>query len=304
MKFALTVALSLAVLLPARADFSYTTTAKATGGMMAGMAAAGAGGPGAPRTTRHFVKGDKMKLDSGDTAMIMDFGAQTITHLNHTRKTYTVTPFSQIGAAASKTGLEVQVDVKDTGEHKSINGFNAHQVILTMDMDAPQMRQKAGGGDMKMRMTMDMWISSDVPGSQELRSFYQKAGNRNPWEAMMGDAGGNESMRRAMAEMQKKMSEMSGVAVLTIMKMSMAGNDPRMAQAQEQMAAARAKIEEMQKKGGPQAEMAARMLAQMGGGGAGGGPIMERTTESSNFSTGPIAASEFAVPAGYQQAQK
>jgi hypothetical protein len=303
MKFALTVTLSLAVLLPARADFSYTTTAKSTGGMMAGFAAAGAGGPGAPRTTRHFVKGDKMKLDSGDTAMIMDFGAQTITHLNHTRKTYSTTPFSQIGTAVNKAGLEVQVDVKDTGERKSINGFNAHQVILTMDMDAPQMRQQAGGGDMKMRMTMDMWISSDVPGAQELRSFYQKAGNRNPWEAMLGNAGGNESMRRAMAEMQKKMSEMSGVAVLTIMKMSMAGNDPRMAQAQEQMAAARAKIEEMQKKGGPQAEMAARMLAQMGGGGA-GGPIMEMTTESSNFSTGAIAASEFAVPADYQQAQK
>ena len=303
MKFALTVTLSLAVLLPARADFSYTTTAKSTGGMMAGFAAAGAGGPGAPRTTRHFVKGDKMKIDSGDSAFIMDFGAQTFTRLDHTRKTYTVTPFSQIGATVNKAGLEVQVDVKDTGARKSINGFDARQVIFTMDLDAPQMRQQAGGGNMKMRMTTDMWISSDVPGAQELRSFYQKAGNHNPWEAMMGNAGGNESMRRAMAGMQKKMSEIGGVPVLQIMKMSTAGNDARMGQGDQQMAAARAKIEEMQKQGGPQAEMAAKMLAQMGGGAA-GAALFELTTESSNFSTGPIATSEFAVPAGYQQVQK
>ena len=41
---------------------------------------------------------------------------------------------------------------------------------MTMEMDSPQM-SKAG---MKMQMEVDMWRSSDVPGAQELKAFYQK----------------------------------------------------------------------------------------------------------------------------------
>jgi hypothetical protein len=111
---------------------------------------------------------------------------------------------------------------------------------------------------------------------------------------MAGRAGANSGMASAMAEIQKKMATINGVPVLTVTKMgSPTGQaDPRMAQA-------RAKLEEMQKSGGPGAQMATEMLAKMGGGGA----LFEVTTESSNFSAGSIAASEFEIPAGYQKTE-
>jgi hypothetical protein len=71
------------------------------------------------------------------------------------------------------------------------------------------------------------------------------------------------------------------------------------------MAQARARLEEMQKQGGPQAQAAAQALARMGAApGGGGGSGFEINMESSNFSTASIPDSIFAIPAGYQQSEK
>src|SRR5204862_8311154 len=120
----------LAASLTARADFSYITTAKSSSG---------------DHVTKHFLKGNKMKMDRGDTSTTLDFDAETATHIDNNKKTYSVTSFSeagaQVGEGMKKSGAEITVDVKETGQRKNINGFNAHEVILTMDMDSPQARQ-------------------------------------------------------------------------------------------------------------------------------------------------------------------
>jgi hypothetical protein len=299
MKTSFAVLLALMASLSVRADFSYTATTKSTGGMM-GAAAAALGGraPGASaidRSTRHLFKGDKMKLDSGDSATIIDLNAQTMTHIDHTHKTYSVTPFSELGAKTAASGADIKVDIQETDQRKIIDGHNARLFVMTMDVDSPQMKTPGPGG--KMRMTNDLWVASDVAGAQELRAFYMKNAARFPWTSMMaGRAASNPGVSSAMAEIQRKMATINGVPVLTVMKMSSPGMgaDPRMAEA-------RAKMEEMQKAGGPQAQMAAEMLAKMGGG---SGPLVEITTQSSNFSGASIPASEFDIPAGYQKTEK
>jgi len=247
------------------------------------------------RSSKHYMKGQKMKLDSGETAIIMDFEAQTITRVDNTKKTYHVTNFSDVGQALKRDQSEmtVKVDVKETGQRKSINGFNASEVIMTMEMDNPQARQ-AG---MKMQMEMDIWLSTDVPGSQEMRAFYQKNSSRYPWHALTG--GANPSMQQGMAEMQRKMSSMNGVPVLQVTRMKSAGNDAQAEKAQQAMAQARAKFEEMKKQGGQQAALAEQMLARMGG--MSGGSMFETTTESSNFSSAAIPDAVFVIPAGYEK---
>ena len=57
---------------------------------------------------------------------------------------------------------------------------------MTMDADIPQAQQMG-----KMQMEMDLWLSSDVPGIGELRSFYKKNMDKFPWAALSG--GGNQS---------------------------------------------------------------------------------------------------------------
>jgi len=280
----------LATTFTARADFSYTTTNK-KGGAMAAMA----GGNNNP-PQRQYFKGQKMKTESGDTSTILDFDAQTITSINNRLKTVSVRKFSDLGAAAAQNNLSVKVDVKETGQQKTINGFNAKELVMTMEMDSPELG--------KMQMEMDMWLSSDVPGVGELRNFYQKNMERMPWAALA--AGGNPSMQKAMIEMRRKMAEMNGVQVMGVMKMKQAGGAAAPAMPQmtpAQMAQMQAAMAQLQKQGGPQAAAAAQAMARMSGGAAAGSSnaLIEITMESTDFSTASIPDSVFAIPAGYQK---
>lgn len=291
----------LAGTVAARADFSYTSTSKATGGSMAAMA-------GNMNTNgKVFFKGQKMRNDNANTSTIIDFEAQTVTTINHQTKTATV---AKIGDAAAKSGdMNVKIDVKETGQQKTINGYNAKELLLTMDMDMPQLQQMGMG---KMQMEMQMWLSADVPGIGEMRDFYKKNMERFPWAAM---AGGNPQMAQAVAQLQKKMAEMNGVAVETVMKMKPAGGAgapampqmPQMSAAQQaQMQAAMERLKQMQQQGGPAAEAAAQAMARMGNIGRGPAPapsnsLIEVTMDSTGFSSASIPDSEFEIPAGYQK---
>lgn len=275
----------------ARADFSYTTTTKSSGGMMG--AAAGQGS-----VTKNYLKGQKMKIESGSSTMILDFDAQTMTSINPTQKTYTVSKFSEMGNDMSKAGVDVNIDVKETGQRKTINGFNASEMVMTMEMDNPQARQSG----MKMKMEMDIWVSPDVPGAQEMRAFYQRNAGRFPWGAMAGGGRGNPSMQKAITDLQRKMADLKGVPVLQIIKMGGAGNDEQMAKMQQGMAQARAQLEEMKRQGKlpPQMEEQLKRMTAA----SGGGSLFETTMESSEFSSSPIPDSVFAIPAGYQQTER
>ena len=275
----------------ARADFSYTTTAKSSGGMMGAAASPGS-------VTKTYLKGQKMKVENSNLTMILDFDAQTMTSLNATQKTYTVSKFSEMGNDMSKAGVDVNIDVKETGQRKTINGFNASEMVMTMVMDNPQPSKQG----MKMKMEMSIWVSPDVPGAQEMRAFYQRNANRFPWGAMAGGGRGNPSMQRAITDLQRKMADLKGVPVLQIIKMGGAGNDDQMAKMQQGMAQARAQLEEMKRQGKlpPQMEeQLNRMTAA-----SGGGSLFETTMESSEFSASPIPDSVFAIPAGYQQTER
>lgn len=286
-----TLCLMLAAGVMARADFSYTTTTKSSGGMMG--AAAGQGS-----VTKNYLKGQKMKIETGNTIMILDFDAQTMTSINPTQKTYAVSKFSEMGNDMSKAGVGVNIDVKETGQRKTINGFNASEMVMTMEMDNPQARQPG----MKMKMEMDIWVSPDVPGAQEMRAFYQRNAGRFPWGAMAGGGRGNPSMQKAITDLQRKMADLKGVPVLQIIKMGGAGNDEQMAKMQQGMAQARAQLEEMKRQGKlpPQMEEQLKRMTAV----SGGGSLFETTMESSDFSSSPIPDSVFAIPAGYQQTER
>ena len=296
MKSAAVVILSLAAVLPAHADFSYTSTRKSS------QATPAAG----PQVSKHYLKGQKMKVDNGDTSTIIDFDAQTLTTVNNRDKTYTVTKFGDLTQAMDKMQVETQVDVKETGQHKTINGFDATEMIMTVSVEAGPAGRPGMPQGMKMNMEMDTWSSTAVPGAQELKAFYQKNAGRFPWAAMGG--GGSAGTQKAMSDMQKKMATSGGVPLLQTVRMKSVGNEAQTQQAQAGMAQARARLEEMKKQGGQQAAMAEQMLARLGAAGmpgaGGSGALFEITMESSDFSTGSIPDSAFAIPAGYQMKQQ
>ena len=256
----------------AQADFSYITVTKS---------------PAGETTSKHYIKGQKLITDNGTTMTIMDLDAQTMTTINKTQKTYTVRPFSELYGKSAAAGMNVNADIKKTGQTKIVNGFNTEEMVVTMAMDSSQaQRPGAKGPPMQMQMEMHMWLASDVPGIEEARAFYQKNADRMPWAAMAGGMSG-------MAEVQHKLATMQGIPVLTVMKMGTA--DP---QQQAKMDAARAQIVAMKKQGGPQAAMADQILARMGG------ASNDVTNESSGFSAAPVPDSAFAIPPDYQKVDK
>lgn len=265
--------LALACTLAAHADFSYTQTRK---GGPAGAAAGDA-------ATKHYFKGQKMAAENSGISSIVDLDAQTVTNINHATKTYTVMKFSDLGQAMKSANIEAKSDVKQTGQKKNINGYNAVEVVMTMAMDNPQVAQSG----MKMTMEIDMWLSPDPPGAQEMSAFYRRNLDKFPWAAM-GGGGANSGMQKAMGDMQRQIAQLGGVAVLQVIKMK-PGND---AQGIDQT---RAKLEGMKKAGGPQAQAAEQALARMGAGGS----LFEVTMESTGFSTASVPDSVFAIPAGY-----
>jgi hypothetical protein len=297
MKTAALFALTLAASLTANADFSYTTTQKMTGGSMAAMV-----GAAADRVNKVYFKGQKMVTSSADSTIIIDFGVQTITSINNTQKTYTVKKFSDLGAAGANA--DVSVDTKETGQTKSINGFNANEVVVTMSTDIDMGGR--GAPPMKMQMELDMWVSTDVPGSGEVRAFYQKNAANFPWAAMAA-GNGNASIQKAIAQLQRKMSEMKGVVVEQVIRVKPGGGMqmPQMPQmTPEQQAQMQAAMQKMQASGQNPAAMQ-QMMANMGRGGAAGGSgsLMEITSDSSGFSSADVPDSVFAIPAGYKQGQ-
>jgi hypothetical protein len=282
MKFMNLILIAMAGTMAARADFSYTMTRK---------------GAGTPEVSTTYFKGQKMMIDSSSTATILDFDAQTITSFSKSQKTYTVKKFSDVGQAGA--GMEVSADVKETGQKKNINGFDASELLMTVDVDNPAMQ----GRGMKMQMEMHIWLSSGVPGSDEMRAFYKRNAGNFPWTAMMGTSqGGNSGMAKTIADLQRKLAQMNGVPVLEVMKSKMAGGPSVSPDRQAQMDAARARMEAMAQQGGAQGAAAQQALARMGGATSGGG--MEITMEAGNFSTSAIPASAFAIPAGFTQAEK
>ncbi len=262
-----------------------------------------------PSVNTYYLKGQKMMTDTGTVAIVMDFDARTVTTINKSTKTYTVKSFD--AATAGAKPVNASIDVKETGQKKMVNGFNASELVLTMEVDAPQ--GMPGGG--KMQMTMNMWLSSEVPGMDQLYGFYQRNAANFPWAAMGG--AGNSSMAAQMAEVQKKIVSMHGVPVQQVMKVNPAGGGasgmpqgmPQMTGAQAaQMAQARQRLEAMAAQGGPAAAAAQQALARMPGGApgasgasVGGGALFQVTMDSSDFSSAAVPDSVFAVPADYKQ---
>jgi hypothetical protein len=130
------------------ADFSYTVTRK-----LAPLSG--------PQTEKRYFKGQKMKVESASGSTILDFDAQTVTRINKMLKAYSVTKFSDIPAPPKQTEVDVTVYVQETERTKSISGYEASEVVLTADLDSPQIRQRP----VKPQTERRVWVSTVYPPS-------------------------------------------------------------------------------------------------------------------------------------------
>lgn len=312
------------------ADFKYDQTTRMTGGSMLRMMQMVGRSATDPQTSTISVKGDKMATRTKDSIVIVDLGAETTTTVNLKDQTYSVMTFAQtreqmekaFGKGGDKVDANVSVDGKSTGKTATVNGMPTSEWFMTMLVEG-----NSGGQKGQMRMEMSNWISkSQVAGFDEVTAFQKKMVEKMGLATLSGPAGpmAQPGMAKGMAEMAKKMAEMGGVPVITVMRMI--PTDPEQIKQMEAMQAqgegapgrpsmgdalsgalggrlggfGRKKKTEEAPAAAPAAQPA-KSAAPVEGSFSSAASMMEMTTETNNFSAQSIDGSVFAVPAGFKQ---
>ncbi len=235
-KFSMLCSLSLWCAGGLMADFTYEQSSKITGGMMAGMMkVAGVFSKAArePIVSTISVKGDRMVNQTRDSAQVIDLGRETITEINFKNKTYSSITFAQMTEAlreasrkmqearakdGKKADLTFKASVKETGQSKQIQGMNARQMILVLDVEGADKQTGEAGA---MQVVGDMWLAPSVAGYEEVRNFYTKLGQKLAWTPGglgMMTANAQPGMVEGMSELYKQTAKLDGVPVMQVMR--------------------------------------------------------------------------------------
>ncbi len=193
---------ALAANFAARADFSYVQSTKST--------------KGPAQVVKMSFKGSRTATETTGTVSILDFNAHTVTVLDKNAKTYSVKKFSEI--MPTKAGnVDPKIEVKETGGVATINGLHCTETLLVMFMEAPPPSPPGT----RMRVEVDLWISTGVPGWQNLRSFYEANS-----ASVTAIADGSSGLPKILAEVQKRMITMTGVPVRQTTRVIPVARDP------------------------------------------------------------------------------
>lgn len=163
-------------------------------GRVAGMFGGKAAREGAEST--NTVRGHRKVEMSESTGRIIDLKEEKVYDLDMKKKTYEVTTFDEIRRrlreaqekarreAGKEEGrsepqqqekptkeYEVDFDVKETGQKRSIVGHEARQVISTVTVREKGRTLEEGGGAV---LTVDSWLGPELPAVKELAEFDMK----------------------------------------------------------------------------------------------------------------------------------
>jgi hypothetical protein len=200
------VALAVPVL---RADVKTTekTSVRFEGMLGAMMNRMGGGANGVTSTVA--VKGNRMSRMTDTSGQIVDLAEEKIYNVDVRRKEYTVVTFAEMReqmeklkadmakqqaqvspeakAAMQDAGkqLEFDVEVKPTGQQKSIAGHDAREFLVSIAMRQQGMKLEESGG---MVVTSNVWMGPRLDGIDELHAFNMKF-----FKAVYGDVFGGFS---------------------------------------------------------------------------------------------------------------
>jgi hypothetical protein len=229
---------------------------------------------------------------------------------------------------AQNVTLTPHFDAQATGATKIVAGLptNEMKVKLEMEMqsDDPATKEKMQGNSVSMWVTSDEWIAPSVPGYDQMHAFYAKMAKELDWlpgemGSMMGAS--NVQMGSAMEEFRKHAATIKGMPMLTYTSMGMgpmgatstqAAGAPAQQQSQtDNSTPTNPKDAIMKGLGGmfkkkQQQQQPDSSASASAAGAAPASPsnsMMDSTTQVTSYSSDPLDASLFEIPAGYTQVQ-
>jgi len=197
------------------------------------------------------VKGDRMVTLNDTTGRIVDLAEEKVYELDLKKKSYTVVTFAELRqqlkeaqekaqrdaekAAKEEAGkekekatepdqkapeMDVEFDVKETGERKAIAGYDAREVVMTITVHEKGRTIEDRGG---MIVASDMWLGPEIPAMRELAEFQLRY-----WKAIAPEAPGMSPeqlatvvamyplVKQAMDRLNREQVNMKGTPLLTV----------------------------------------------------------------------------------------
>ena len=307
-----------------RADFSYQETTQMTGGALVKILRFG--GPFTrkarePIVSTVLIKGNRMATIGKENSTIIDLDKETITEINIAKKNYSVVTFAQMRQAMddamakaeaqqqreqkkqkaepnSNVEAKFKVSAKATGKTKIVKGLTAKEMVITMDLEGTD---KDSGQSGSMTVIDDAWMAT-VPGYEQVKAFRQKMAQKMAREfqpELSRMAMADPRMMQGMAESAKELSKVAGVPVETVMKMGTGITvDTTDSSSDKQGPSVRDAITGSipfgRKKKDPEPE------PKQDPNQSGAALLLEMTTDMTSFSSSPVDASMFDIPAGFK----
>jgi hypothetical protein len=214
-------------------------------------------------TSTVAVKGDRKATLNDSTGQIIDLAEEKVYDLDLKKKSYKVTTFAELRRrmeearkkaeedARKEEGrdkgkdkpeerdpnqkeVEVDFNVKDTGQKKAINGFDTHEVVMTIAVREKGKTLEQSGG---MVMTSDMWLAPKIAAMKEVADFdlrYAKllygAMAGMSAEQMAAAMAMYPMMKDAMTRMATEGAKMDGTAIQTTTTMDAVKSAEQLAQ--------------------------------------------------------------------------
>ena len=195
------------------------------------------------------VKGDRKAVLDGETGQIIDLNEEKVYDFDIRNKTYTVTTFAEIRrrieearkkaaeqaprespsslAPSGEQQVEVDFDLKETGQKRVINGFDTREVVMTIGVREKGKTLETSGGFV---VTSTTWLTPVVAGLGEVAAFDRRYAEKLS-SSLMFDAQQMAAalamypmMRDAMARLEAENVNMQGTAVMTVVKFEAVAN--------------------------------------------------------------------------------
>jgi len=289
-----------------------------------------------------IVKGDRKVTLNEDNGQIVDLGEEKVYDLDLKKKTYRVTTFAELRRrfeeqqrkaaedarrSEEKTKkeapperdpnakeVEVDFDLKNTGQKKTINGFDTQEQVMTITVREKGKTLEQGGG---MVLTSDMWITPTIKAMKEVAEFDMRyaqklyggmAAGVSP-EQMAAAMAMYPMMKQALGKMSSEDAKLQGSAIQTVMTMDAVKSAEQMqqeAQSSESSSDSSAKPTSV---GGALGGMLARRMRKNSddnkdGAGADKSRARFMTTTHEVLKVGTdVTPADVAVPAGFKEAK-
>jgi hypothetical protein len=217
-------------------------------------------------TTTVAVKGNRKASLNESTGQIIDLDEEKVYDLDMHRKSYKVTTFAELrrrmeedrkkaeenarkeqerqskkesASPSDEKQMEIDFDVKNTGQKKTINGFDTHEVVMTITVREKGKTLDQSGG---LVLTSDMWIAPRIPAMKEVADF-----DRRYFEKLYGPmiAGASAEqmaaalamypmLKPALARMNAEGGKIDGTAIQTTTTVDAVKSAEQMAEEQKQ----------------------------------------------------------------------